>query len=236
MRKTLFITAANRPGYFRDVMNSWRKVRGFYDWKVVIRLEPSDYVPEHLAIIEELEHEHIQVIVNPQVYGVLHHPWVGFNDLFQFSEFVVRAEDDLLVTDDILEYFEWAAEHYADDEDVAAVIGFTPANLAGGASDIERTQSFSPWVWGTWQDRWDDYIRDTWDHDYSTFNEAPGYQAGWDWNLDTRVLPRLGKSCVRPYLSRVQNIGVHGVHGTPENFVQAMRWLPHLDPVEFQER
>lgn len=236
MRKTLFITAANRPNYFRETMNSWRKVRGFYDWKVVIRLEPTPQVSEHQNVVTELQHENIQIVVNPQVYGVLHHPWVGFNELFMFSDFVVRAEDDLLVSDDILEYFDWASEEYLNDKDIAAVIGFSPDDVVDGPEVVNRRPDFSPWVWGTWHDRWVDYMRDTWDHDYSTYNGSPGNQAGWDWNLDTRILPGLKKQCIMPSVSRVQNIGVFGVHGTPENFVQASSFTPHIDPVSYHER
>lgn len=235
MNKTLFITAANRPNYFRATMDSWRSVRGFYDWRVVIRLEPTPFVSEHQDIITELQHEKIQVIVNPQIYGVLHHPWEGFEAQFLHSDFVVRAEDDLVVSDDILEYFDWASENYEDDNEVAAILGFSSLE-SSDSSRVVRQNKFSPWVWGTWDSRWSDYIRDTWDHTYSTYNGVPGNESGWDWNLDTRVLPKLGKKCIAPEMSRVQNIGVYGVHGTPENFVQASSFVPHINSVSYQER
>jgi hypothetical protein len=242
LRKFLFITAANRPAYFRETMNSWRKARGFYDWNVVVRLEPSEFVAEHLQICKELEHEKLTVMVNPQVYGVLHHPWEGFNDLFKngYVHFVVRAEDDLIVADDILEYFDWAADRYASDKEIAAVVGYTD-EISYRPQYVRRSDSFSPWVWGTWSDRWEDFIRDTWDHDYSTFNGAPGNQAGWDWNLDTRVLPSLNKKIIAPAMSRVQNIGVWGVHGRPENFKQAASFYENFypahagQPMDYQE-
>lgn len=237
IRKSLFITAANRPHYFRETMNSWRQVRGFYDWRVVIRLEPTDQVEAHRNIISELEHQHLQVIVNPQVYGVLHHPWMGFNDLFLFSDFVVRAEDDLLVSEDILEYFDWASEEYVEDQEIAAILGYNSNEASEfGISDVERVEDFSPWVWGTWGDRWESYIRDTWDHDYSTYNGTPGHQAGWDWNLNTRILPSLEKKCIVPARSRVQNIGVYGVHGTPENFEQSSTFEAKVPSVLYRER
>jgi len=243
LRKFLFITAANRPSYFRETMNSWRKARGFYDWNVVVRLEPSEFVEEHLAICKELEHDKLTVLVNPQVYGVLHHPWVGFNDLFKngYIDFVVRAEDDLVVADDVLEFFDWAAERYASDSDVAAVVAYSREESTRPEL-VRRSEKFSPWVWGTWQDRWNQFIRDTWDHDYTTYNGAPGNQAGWDWNLDTRVLPSLHKHVISPAMSRVQNIGVWGVHGRPENFEQSSSFSPHFyspfanEPMPYEER
>lgn len=235
LKKALFITAANRPNYFRETINSWRKARGFYDWNVVVRLEPSNFISEHKAIVDELEHPKIQTLVNPQVYGVLHHPWVGFEELFNYCDFVVRAEDDLTVSDDILEFFEWTAETYREDQEIAAAVGYSPV-VGHDPDSAHRESYFSPWVWGTWHDRWHDFISPTWDHDYSTYNGSPGNEAGWDWNLNTRVLPDRNKKTIRPEISRVQNIGVWGVHGTPENFATAPSFFEHHDPHEWHER
>lgn len=235
LRKVLFITAANRPNYFREVLSSWRDVRGFYDWNVVIRLEPTDKTSEMLETVAELEHSKLQTIVNPEVYGVLHHPWVGFNEIFNgFTDFVVRAEDDLTVSSDILEFFDWAAEAYRADPEIATVLGYT--ERAGAEDLVVRQQDFSPWVWGTWQDRWENVIRDTWDHTYSTFNAYPGNQAGWDWNLNTRVLPSLGLKNIAPASSRVQNIGVWGIHGTEGNFVQSPSFVSERPQITYIER
>jgi len=217
LKKALFITAANRPAYFRETMNSWRKVRRFYDWHVFFRLEPTEFLDEHLEIIDELEHPSSAVIVNPQVYGVLEHPYVGFKHLFGlYFDFVVRAEDDLVVSEDILEYFHWASNEYHHEKSVGAVLGFSEES--GPEDEVRRVDHFSPWVWATWWDRWDNHIGPTWDHDYSTYNGYPGNEAGWDWNLNTRIFPQRGLQSVAPAASRVQNIGVWGVHGTPENF------------------
>lgn len=215
-------------------MDSWRKVRGFYDWDVVVRIEPTPFAEELASICYELENPRLKVTVNPQIYGVLHHPWVGFEELFVGYDFVVRGEDDLPVSSDILEYFEWAAEKYRHDPEIATVIGFSMTH--GDPSEVERRQSFSPWVWGTWHDRWKNVIGPTWDHDYSTNNGTPYAEAGWDWNLDKRVLPAHGLKSIYPLASRVQNIGVFGVHGTIHNFVQSESFELERDSSNYYER
>lgn len=236
MKKALFITAADRDAYFRETMESWKNVRGFSDWPVYIRLEPTGGLQSHIEIIEGLGLDNVQWQINPRVYGVLHHPWVGFEELFALEyDFVVRGEDDLPVADDILEYFDWAAEEYKDDKDIAIVLSFTGTG-EGDPSLVRRTSGFNPWVWGTWKDRWEEFIGPTWDHDYSTYNGTPGNQSGWDWNLNTRILPQMGKSTVVPVVSRVQNIGVWGVHGTPANHFSVPNFNYHIDPVEYHER
>lgn len=231
MKRALFFTAYDRPNYLLDTLTTWREVRGFHEWDVVFRIEPSPVMDDIIAIIDELEHPNAKVVVNPHRYGVLHHPWVGFNDLFKKHDFVVRAEDDLLVSDDILEYFEWASLVYEAQPNVAAVIGYSDEE--GEAHGVRLVPKFSPWIWGTWKDRWESFIRDTWDHDYSTYNGHPGNQSGWDWNLDTRIYPERGLLSVVPTSSRAQNIGVFGTHGNAENFVTSPSFSQRREPGEF---
>ena len=53
------------------------------------------------------------ITINPQRYGVLGNPWHAFNDGFAVSDFVVLAEEDLIVSEDVLEYFAWCRACYA---------------------------------------------------------------------------------------------------------------------------
>lgn len=236
LKRALVITAATRPDLFRQTMESWSNVRGFFDWEVIVRLEPTATLGQHVDIAKSLNHPNLRIVINDYVYGVLHHPWRAFDDLFTMGrfDFVVRAEDDLLVSDDILEYFEWASETYVDDSEIGTVLAFTLNE--GDASLAERVSSFNPWVWGTWWNRWASHYRDTWDHDYSTFNGYPGNQSGWDWNIETRVHPEKRLKSIRPLSSRVQNIGVWGVHGTPENFQESPSFRSSYRRTSYQER
>ena len=233
MKRAMFLTAYDRPQYLIDTLRSWRKVRGFHDWPLYIRIEPSHMQDDILNIVRELEHPNVHINVNPQVYGVLHHPWVAFEDLFDRYDFVVRLEDDLMVSEDTLEYFEWASSVYESHPRVAAVIGYTGEN--GPDNGVRLAPEFCPWVWGTWRDRWRKLIGPTWDHDYSTYNGHPGNQSGWDWNLNTRIFPEYGLCAVYPTSSRVQNIGIYGVHGRPENFETSASFRLEREPVEYAE-
>lgn len=234
MKRALVFTAFDRPQYWAPVVKSWSQV-DLTGWDVFLRLEPSDEgTQEHMTqlFIEFLGDEHT-IIVNPERLGVLLHPWVAFETLFLAGyDFVVRAEDDLVVSSDVLQFFEQASEIFAGDDSVATVHAFNET----GSDDLHRIDvdsEFNPWVWGTWADRWREYIGPTWDRDYSTFNGYPGNQSGWDWNLDTRVLPRLGKQVAVVAQSRVQNIGEWGVHGTPDNLPVAPGWRPEYEPGDF---
>lgn len=174
MKRAMFLTAYDRPQYLIETLKSLRAVRGFTEWPLYVKIEPSHMQEALLDIVRELEHPDIHVNVNPQRYGVLHHPWVGFEQLFSRYDFVVRLEDDLPVSSDLLEYFEWASEVYEFHPRVATVLGYTEED--GSDDGVRLSAEFCPWVWGTWRDRWKSVIGPTWDHDYSTYNGYPGNQ------------------------------------------------------------
>ena len=242
MKKAVFLTAYNRLDYLRQTLETWKTVRGQEDWHFVAMIEPYEGGSTVVRMFEDFFQEtnwgSYLIHVNPQRYGVLHHPWVGFENLFnndaigQNYDFVLRAEDDLLVSDDILEFFSWAAETYQDNKQVATVHSFSHGE--GDPADVVLSDGFSPWIWGTWQDRWMEYLGPTWDHDYSTFNGHPGNQSGWDWNINTRLFPKMNLRSVVPVVSRSDNIGVFGTHGTAENFVRLPDFQQHQPRVSYR--
>lgn len=240
VKKAVVFTVYDRVSYFQQTLYTWREVRGLSDWDIVFSIEPSPVMQnmiEEISLFMEDTSVEARLIVNPERYGVLHHPWVALENLFVNDgyDFVVRTEDDLIVSDDILEYFSWAAETYVQDEDVATVHGMSFSQEEGSPSKVSRIPGFNPWIWGTWANRWKEYISPSWDHDYSTFNVFPGNQSGWDWNLNTRVFPALKFVGIYPDQSRVDNIGVWGTHGTAENFAPAPTFRRNRKPVIFSE-
>ena len=233
----LFFTAYDRPEYLRQTLQSWENVRGIQDWHVVFRIEPSprqqDIEVLFRLFAETMMLPSFEILINETKLGVLEHPYVGFSELFQRFNFVVRAEDDLLVSDDILEYFTYAAETYEHDIDIATVNAFS--KISGEDHRLFRQQRFNPWIWGTWKHIWDRLLEPTWDHDYSTFNGVPGVESGWDWNIDTRLLAKNGYSAIYPENSRVQNIGLWGIHGTPDNLLTAESYKPIYGTQDYRE-
>lgn len=232
VRKAVVFTAYNRIGYLTKVLDSWRNVRGIRDWVFYASIDPSPHTNEVVDLFAQFFRDTGTSLgltnVNKERLGVLHHPWVALDHVFSHgNDFAVRVEDDLMVSDDFLEYMDYARQEFEDDKDIAAVIGYTNGP-DGDESEVWIRPEYGPWNWGTWKDRWDEYIGPTWDHDYSTYNGTPGNQSGWDWNLNTRVLPSLGKSCVFPGHSRVQNIGAQGTHAQPANFPQSPSYREHF--------
>ena len=111
------------------------------------------------------------------------------------------------VAHDVLRLLEHASTAYAADPAVAVACAYSPAAEGADPALLRRTPAFSPWLWGTWRHRWTDLIGPTWDRDYSTWNGSPGFESGWDWNLNTRVFPAHGLVSVSPAVSRGRRRG-----------------------------
>jgi hypothetical protein len=240
VRHAVLLTAFDRPRYLAPVLDAWARVRGLHDWHLRVAVEPSGARDEVVdlvgAFVRRTGHEDTEVVLNPARLGVLDNPYVHLDALFRAGhDFVVRAEDDLLVTDDVLELFTHVATTYAHEGSVATAHAFSEEPAGPGADELVRTDAFCPWVWGTWRDRWLDLVGPTWDRDYSTYNGSPGFETGWDWNLNTRVFPAHGLGAVAPRVSRVQNIGEVGEHGTPDDLVPAPTFAAHQPVQAYRE-
>ena len=221
MRRALLLTAYDRVEYLEQVAASWREV-STDGWHLRVAVEPSAARDAVLAAVRALPFADVEVVVNDERLGVAENPYRHLGALFAAGyDFVARTEDDLVVADDVLRLLEHCADAYRDAADVAVVCAYSPAGEDADPAAVHRTPAFSPWLWGTWRDRWEALIGPTWDRDYSTWNDSPGFESGWDWNLNTRVLPAHGLTTVAPMASRVQNIGVVGQHGTAENHERA---------------
>jgi hypothetical protein len=225
MRLVVAMTVSSLPhriNYLQLTLDSWSRVSGLKDWTVRFHVEPDDSLAKlNIDLIDswaaDMELTDVWVVHNPTRLGVLRNPWSAFDSAFALgAEFVLLVEEDVLVSVDVLEYFERTAQIFAEQKATLAVCG-SYFGEAGDPMDIYLTQDFCPLTWGTWADRWRSVLRDTWDHDYSTGN-SDGSEAGWDWNLKRRILPSNAMVCVFPRVSRSLHIGQHGVHMRPEEF------------------
>lgn len=213
---TVVFTVCQRPEYFSKVLDSWKAVRGLDQWRLIFMIEPTDRVREQTAIIDGLRHPNKQLIFNATRLGVLVNPFEGLSKAFDTgAHFTVLAEEDIIVSSDILEFF-WSAARYAT-WDTIAVCAHSKAGEEADPYAIGRTDTFSPWVWGTDVRVWNELLKPTWDKDYSS--GEGGVEAGWDWNIHKRVIPSVGGHVIAPHASRSDNIGQFGgVHQQPHEF------------------
>lgn len=241
MRKAVVFTAFDRTDYLKQTLLSWKDVAAKEDYHFFFKLEPSTNKTRMINRIENFRIEskvNLSLIENPEKCGVLVNPWEALDMLFsQGYDFVILAEDDIEVSDDILQYFNQISENHKDDSEVLAVCASSRElwNKNDNPSNYSKHQAFSPLVWGTWKDRWYTYLRDTWDKDYSTGENGIG--GGWDWNIALRVMPQNNLKCIYPEKSRSKHIGIKGVHMVREDYDQsvAVNFTKHNDYIEFKE-
>lgn len=240
MKRAFVLTAYNRPGYMKPVVESLIQVRGWEDWHVLISIEPSESSQEVLSLAAEFvasirNKTSFEVVVNPTRFGVLTHPWKVFDRLFneQGFDYVLRSEDDLVHGQDILEYHKWASTAYEHDEAIGIVGGF--ADDYRDHSRVRRVLGLgTPLLIGTWKDRWNGVFRDNWDHDYSTGTpEMPA--SGWDVHLNHRVMPARGLHAILPLHTKCEHIGVYGAHSNPEIFFKQPPFDPVIPPQSYRE-
>lgn len=210
--KSIFFTIYNRIEYLKPTLEQWLEVEDIVDYDIYFRVEPSEILDDVLKEIESFRNKvnaYSHVIVNDQKQGCARNTWNGFNELFDRYSFVILTEDDILPSTDVCKYFTFLENRYREDNEVITI----SANYEFDGYDdlfVSKIGIFRGQIWGTWKDRWNKYIKDTWDFDYSSGEN--GGPSGWDWNLSLRVLPNNNLKSIAPHSSRSQHVGVTGLH------------------------
>lgn len=214
--KCIIFTGYNRVGYLNKTLDAWADVRGLEEYDIYFKIEPSDrlgLIMESINRFKSKVNSSVEVLVNETVLGCAKNSWEAIDFMFQRYQFVILAEDDIVPSKDIAEFFTYLENKYRDDEEVAIISANNEVEGFDSVS-ISKIGNFRVHIWGTWKDTWNKYIRDTWDFDYSS--GVQGGPSGWDWNLTLRVLPDNNLKSIAPHSSRSQHIGENGIHCTPE--------------------
>lgn len=198
----VFTVSGMREKYLRESLRSWGQVRGIGDWHLVFCLEPCRQV----FPVTEFTHwvnrcfASAEVLVNDTRLGCLRNTRRAMRAAFaRGAEFAVCAEEDVLVSDDVGEYFTWARDAYAADGQAAAVCAHAKSASRGGEHDVVRAGWFNPVIWGTWRDRWEQFIDPGWGY-------CEGNTESWDHHLRLRI-GEAGKVSIYPVRSRSLHIG-----------------------------
>ena len=216
-RKAIVFTAFDRTEYLKQTLESWSKVRSIQEYDIYFKIEPSDKTNEICEIINDFATKigiMVNVDINNKVMGCAANTWFALDRTFEEYDFVILAEDDIMVSEDICEYFNYLENKYRDDLSIATISasgereGFDP-------SLVTRISGFQGLIWATWKDVWVNYFKDTWDWNYSSGRGGP---SGWDWNLNLRVIPNNLLKSIVPHSARSLHIGVNGLHCNEDIF------------------
>lgn len=210
--------SADRPEYLERTLTSWAGTRR-QGWRFAFAVEPGRYVDRCASLLDDWCRDDPGAVVlrNSRRLGVLTNPHRALDWAFgdAGAPFAVLAEEDVLVSTDVLEFFTELRHRHEHDEQVLTVCASALGQPDGPADAYGVRETFCPLVWGTWADRWSGLFGPRWFT--AAAGPAPGVQEGWDWGVN-RLLVETGRHCLYPLASRSQHIGEHGQHMRPEDF------------------
>lgn len=194
--------SGQRPGYLRRVLESWARVRGAQDARLALCCEPLPraFPLDELEALAARAFGSVTVHVNERRKGCLVNTRDALAMAFAEDGFAAMTEEDIEVSDDILEYFAWARDAYCDDAQVIAacahMLHSSPRAPQHGAV---RLPSFNAWAWASWRDRWEGFILPGW-------GGEPRDREAWDAHLSLAIR-RHDRAAIHPACSRSLHIG-----------------------------
>lgn len=250
----LVLSGYKRPDYLRKSLASWLKARGADQLRqVVIALGSSDAEAAQRKAVGSLAAKYgrdIEIVMDSPACALVpgaHRAYAeAANRIFADPAcgFLIFGEEDVVVSDDVFEYFAWGRALTA-----GTALAVVAHNARGNGwqrpvqvDDTDASQavarlvkSFSPWGWGTWRDTWMDVIEPEWDYDC---NKGPRPdQHGCDWQMQ-RLLMQQDTPVLVPDASRSQNIGREGgIYWNPGDdfsWTQSASFRAHRAPVAYR--
>lgn len=223
MKKTITITANDRPQYFEPMLQSLIR-NNLAGWDIFVAIEPSSFLDAQINLVNKYIPDATK-IVNEKKLGVAGNPYNLLTEVFtkQNSEFNIYLEEDIIVSPDICQLADW----YASVEHESACLCL--CNI--GKIEVDEINNNSPHSCmfygnskmthcgqGTGFSALGIFItKDSWFKNFEPFwfiNQV----WGWDWCV-LRHLQATQQKIMLPYKTRSDHIGEWGthVHGKKRN-------------------
>jgi len=264
MNSPVVIFVYNRPLHTKEMLKSLNQCRGCGQTELFIyadgpKTSNDTKVNEVRAIIHNFEKNNqfasVNIIESDRNRGLAASVISGVTSIIERYGRVIVLEDDLVVSDDFLEYMNEALAYYEDYPKVWSIAGYSPKMPAAEKSgaDVYVCLRAGSWGWATWKDRWDMVDWDV--SDYDIFRQdrkkrkafdrrSPGMTKMLDMQMNGEIDSWAIRWCytqfkedmytINPTYSRIKNLGVDGsgTHG-----VTSGKWdveLKQMDkPIEF---
>lgn len=237
MNIKIAFTVYNRPDYLEKTLDSWTKVRNPHNHSFIFKVEASDKLKQIVRVIDSFKNQisvPVDIVINDPALGVGKNHYDALSLVFDTMDCdaVIMAEDDIIVSNDILEYFEYAFEKYKNDESVLTACSHRYVEGPNDKNYIIKEQSFDPWTWGTWKNRWTKYLKNNWD--LKTFTLDQRIVGGFDYHIVYRILPNNNLVSVFPGTTRSKHIGMNGTHAREESYFDNPYFLSNYDQKLFE--
>lgn len=186
----------NRPFYSKQCFEHLSKCKGIENYTMVIGVEPGNQ--EVIDLCRGINFCDYLLQINETRLGCNKNIGATMGRAFNWADYVIMVEDDILLSPDALQYFEQMECCKADD--IGFITGYNKLNyLTENTHKVSKRRWYHPWLWATWRDRFHYFTqKGAWSVD----------EPSWDyWVNDVKY------SEIYPELSRSQNIGAElGVH------------------------
>ena len=182
----------NRPNLTKQMVQHLENCTGIDNYLTIFAVEPGNL--EVLQIIENSKLNKL-IIKNDKLKGCWTNKKFILDTAFSNTSFVIHVEDDVLLSKDALEFFEWAKHKYTTEESVFTISAYN--NIINYYQDelshvVKRNKNrFAQTAWAIWKDRYDS-IKDWSGRDAEMYEKGHFKQDKYE---------------IFPLLSRSNNIG-----------------------------
>lgn len=206
-RKVITYSAWRRPKYTLESLQALSRCRGIEGYKLLAFLDyPTDHaVVRHCAEVNwadvEIHTTRSHLHCNGNIRRALRRG-------FEVSDYVIHVEDDIVLSPDAIQLFEWYRQFGADKRLYNVSTWRHPDGWLPGRGKFPANQNLQGkvkeapgmyiWGWATWRDRWEEM-----EAHWSTKDDQT---LSWDTAL-TRYRHDTGRVCLCPLIGRAINIG-----------------------------
>lgn len=214
MKKTISITANNRPHYLEKVIDSLSKNDIYGYDKLYCALEPGN--DKNVYLCESIDFIDTEIMVNPRKLGVRRNPYEVLDRLFKDdSQFNVYLEDDSILSNDALRF----ADFFLLNHDPVRHIHCSFYHYL----NIDSFKTYSVLEWDNFvaigmaftKESWEKWLKPYWFNDLISKEMKIG-GIGWDWSIRS-VIKKYNLKVMSPVIPRSMHIGVVGTYCKPSD-------------------
>lgn len=139
--KTISISLYNRPQYTKIVLQALKTCPGIDKYKTFVSIDPGN--KEVISIAENFNPD--VLVINPKRLGCNTNIFQVISLAFaNGSEYNIHIEDDVLVAQDCIQYFDWC-QQYKDDKSIFSIAAYHWCDKEMPPHLIARAQTFHCW-------------------------------------------------------------------------------------------
>lgn len=199
MKSAIIFIAHNRPKYFQQVLDSFSNVQNLSDYDLFFNLDGKNKenikcVTKFLKSISyTITPDTIKINNTPLGCGANHKD--GISRVFNLGyDYVICAEDDVIITNDTLYYFNKVC-----DLNYFIKCAFIPLYNIEEQIYLTYDKWFTPWVWLICKNNW------------NQLKDKIDWNNRWDHNI-TNYMIENDLLSLYPRSTRSQNIGIYGLN------------------------